>query len=43
MYNQERITYIYGLFSNEENIIRYIGKSDCPLNRLKNHIYNFFS
>ena len=30
-------TFIYGL-TNSENIIRYIGKSDDPEKRLKQHI-----
>jgi predicted GIY-YIG superfamily endonuclease len=32
-------TFIYGLFSERDNIIRYIGKSDNPNKRLKTHIY----
>jgi hypothetical protein len=33
------ITYIYALFNNvEPDIIRYVGKSNCPLKRLKEHI-----
>jgi hypothetical protein len=31
-------TFIYGLFSDKDNIIRY-GKSDNPILRVKRHIY----
>ena len=34
-----RTTFIYGLFSESDNIIRYVGKSDDPNYRLKRHIY----
>lgn len=34
-----RTTFIYGLFSEEDGVIRYIGKSDNPEYRLKRHIY----
>ena len=34
-------TYIYGLFDiNNPHEIRYVGKSDNPLKRLKRHIQN---
>jgi hypothetical protein len=32
-------TFIYGLFSDKDNIIRYVGKSDNPILRVKRHIY----
>lgn len=32
-------TFIYGLYSESDSIIRYIGKSDDPKHRLKRHIY----
>ncbi len=32
-------TFIYGLYSNVDGVIRYIGKSDNPAYRLKRHIY----
>lgn len=31
-------TYIYGLFCNSNNIIRYVGKSNNPEKRLKQHL-----
>ena len=34
----KRTTFIYGLKSNKTNKIRYVGKSDNPEKRLKNHI-----
>lgn len=36
-----RVTYIYGLYEiGKEDIIRYVGKSNDPHNRLKTHIKN---
>jgi hypothetical protein len=32
-------TFIYGLFSDSDKVIRYVGKSDNPEYRLKRHIY----
>lgn len=32
-------TFIYGLFSDKDKVIRYVGKSDNPEYRLKRHIY----
>ena len=32
-------TFIYGLYSDSDGIIRYVGKSDDPEHRLKRHIY----
>ena len=34
-------TFIYGLFCPIENKIRYIGKSNNPKRRLKDHMYDF--
>ena len=39
MNNYSKITYIYGL-CNDDNIIRYVGKSDNPFKRLKQHLYH---
>jgi len=33
-------TYIYGLIDPRDNKIKYIGKSNDPIKRLKSHIYN---
>ena len=41
IFNSMEKTFIYGLISKSTpNIIRYVGKADNPLNRLKRHIHN---
>lgn len=34
----DKYSYIYGLYNVDEEIIRYIGKSDNPKRRLQEHI-----
>lgn len=35
--NYTKITYIYGLYEND--VIKYVGKSNNPKSRLNQHIY----
>jgi hypothetical protein len=35
-----KITTIYGLYSTRDNIIRYVGKSNNPKTRLKDHVWS---
>jgi hypothetical protein len=34
-----RTTFIYGLYSTNDSVIRYVGKSNNPKDRLRMHIY----
>ena len=39
-YPSSRITYIYALTGSDHIDVKYIGKSNDPKGRLKQHIYN---